>query len=209
MISTLLVNEKKKDRYEYITKSFTGKVVYITDSLSNYLCDTVTSSGIFAFAKVPEKHLNDGNFIVLENLQDPSNLGAIIRSARAFDFNNIIIISGVFPYNYKVIRSSMGYVFDVNIVEMTHEELADHIRRNNLILYCADMDGFDISETPSTSCNFGFVIGNEGNGVSLQMKNMCNSVVSIPMQNKVESLNASVSASIIMYTLNKINKEKK
>lgn len=209
MISTILVNEKKKDRYEYITNSFTGKIVYITDALSNYLCDTVTSSGIFAFAKVPENKIKKDNFIVLENLQDPSNLGAIIRSARAFNYNNIIVIGGVFPYNYKVIRSSMGYVFDVNIVEMSYEDLSEYVKRNNLLLYCADMDGFDVSETPSTSCNFGFVIGNEGNGVSLQMKNMCNSVVSIPMQNKVESLNASVSASIIMYMLNKINKEKK
>lgn len=209
MISTLLVNEKKRDRYEYITNSFTGKVVYITDALSDYLCDTVTSSGIFAFVKTPKNTLKKGNFIVLENLQDPSNLGAIIRSARAFNYNNIIMIGGVFPYNYKVIRSSMGYVFDVNIVEMTYDELDEYIKGNNMLLYCADMDGFDVCDTPSTSCNYGFVIGNEGNGVSLQMKNMCNSVLSIPMQNNVESLNASVSASIIMYMLNKINKEKK
>lgn len=208
MISTLLIDSTKKERYDYITNKFTGKVVYITPALSNYLCDTVTSSGIFAFAKVPENRLNKGNFVVLENLQDPSNLGAIIRSARAFNYNNIIMIGGVFPYNYKVIRSSMGYVFDINIIEMTHDELADYVKSNNMLLYCADMDGFDLSNTPATSCKYGFVIGNEGNGISLQMKNMCNSVLSIPMQNNVESLNASVSASIIMYMLNKINKEK-
>lgn len=208
-VTTLLVASDKVAKFEYLVKMHTGKTYYVSPELCKLLGETVTPSGVFAFVQIPKNILSRQNFLVLENIQDPSNLGAILRSAKAFGYDDIIMLGGVYPYSPKVIRASMGYVFDANIVDMTIEELSEYIRMHNFMLYCADMDGFDVANTPSTSCKYGIAFGNEGNGVSLALKSICNSVVTIPMQNNVESLNVSVSAGIIMYNLNNINKEKK
>lgn len=207
-VSTLLISSDKITKFGYLTNAFDGKITYISPEIAKLLGETVTPSGVFALVDLPKNILSRKNFLVLENIQDPSNLGAILRSAKAFDYSDIILLGGVFPYSPKVIRSSMGYVFDANIVEMTLDEFSDYLHSHNFMLYCADMDGFDVANTPKTSCKYGIAFGNEGNGVSLALKNLCNSVVTIPMQNNVESLNVSVSAGIIMYNLNNINKEK-
>lgn len=207
-VTTLLVSSDKVSKYDYLVKMHNGKTYFVSPELCKTLGETVTPSGVFAFVQIPKNILSRKNFLVLENIQDPSNLGAILRSAKAFGYDDIITIGGVYPYSPKVVRTSMGYVFDANIVDMSIDDLADYVQAHNFMLYCADMDGFDVAKTPKTSCKYGIVFGNEGNGVSLSLKNICNSVVTIPMQNNVESLNVSVSAGIIMYNLNIINKEK-
>ena len=138
--------------------------------------------------------------MVLDNLQDPSNLGAIIRSAMAFDFKSIIMLNGVYPYSAKVIRSSMGYVFDINIISYNNAELIDFLQKNKYNLVSADMSGIDLKEF-KPKFPLAVVIGNEGNGVSSELKQLSTQIVKIPMNNGVESLNAGVSASIIMYKL--------
>lgn len=207
-VSTLLVSADKATKFEHLTKRHDGKICYISSDVAKYISDTTTTSGVFAIVDIPKNIPSRKNFLVLDNIQDPSNLGAILRSAKAFGYDDVIMIGGVFAYCPKVIRSSMGYVFDTNIIDMTLEQFADYMYANNFMLYCADMDGFDVKDAPAVSSHYGIVFGNEGNGVSLALKSMCNSVISVPMQNNVESLNVSVSAGIIMYNLNNINKEK-
>lgn len=201
IVSTILVDENKTDKYKYILNVFKGKVYEITESISNYLTESVTSSGIFAFVKIPNNTSVVGDrILVLDNLQDPSNLGAIIRSAMAFNFKSIIMISGVYPYSAKVIRSSMGYVFDINLISYNTTQLIDFLQKNKYNLVSADMSGVDLKGFKA-QYPLALVIGNEGNGVSSELKQLSKHVVKIPMDNNVESLNASVSASIIMYKL--------
>jgi len=202
IVSTILVEENKLDKYKHILHNFKGKVFEITESISNYLTESVTSSGIFAFVKIPNNRQSVGDrILVLDNLQDPSNLGAIIRSAMAFDFKSIIMLNGVYPYSAKVIRSSMGYVFDINIISYNISQLIDFLEKNKYNLVSADMSGTELkSFIPKFP--LALVIGNEGNGVSQELKKLSNQIVRIPMNNGVESLNAGVSASIIMYNLN-------
>lgn len=201
LVSTILVEENKVDKYDSILKNFTGKAYLINDSVSNYLSESITSSGIFGFVKIQENHEVVGNkILVLDNLQDPSNLGAIIRSAMAFDFKSIIMLNGVYPYTPKVIRSSMSYVFDINIISMNTIQLVDFLNKNHYNLVCADMSGEELKMYKKPD-KIALVIGNEGNGVSDEIMRLANSVVRIPMSNGVESLNAGVSASIIMYKL--------
>lgn len=207
-VTTLIVSSDKVSKYDYLVKMHDGKTYFVSPELCKTLGETITPSGVFAIVQIPKNILSRKNFLVLENIQDPSNLGAILRSAKAFGYDDIIMLGGVYPYSPKVIRTSMGYVFESNIVDMTLETFSDYIHSHNFMLYCADMDGFDVSNTPKSTCKYGIVFGNEGNGVSLALKRLCNSVVTIPMQNNVESLNVSVSAGIIMYNLNNINKEK-
>ena len=118
----------------------------------------------------------------------------------AFDFKSIIMVNGVYPYSAKVVRSSMSYVFDINIISYNTTQLVDFLTENNYNLICADMSGKDLKKFKSPD-KMALVIGNEGNGVSDELRKLAKDVVKIPMANGVESLNAAVSASIIMYKL--------
>ena len=203
--SVLVVDTKADDYHAIITHKSKVAIYYISEDISKYLTDSVTSSGVFAIVKIPKcDGTTHDKALILDGLQDPSNLGAIIRSARAFDYNDIYMIDTVYPYTYKVIRASMGYVFDMNLISTTYEELLEIKKKHGMEIIVADMGGEDISNVCQKSSNYAIVIGNEGNGVSATMRDMADTTVSISMSNDVESLNASVSASIIMYKFNEI-----
>ena len=97
----------------------------------------------------------------------------------------------------------MSYIFDINFIEISFEEFKQFKIKNNICLYVADMGGENINKLGNIKNPIAFVVGNEGKGVSKEMKALSDKIVAIPMKNNVESLNASVSASIIMNLLNK------
>ena len=206
-IKTILICDKFASKFSFV-KNFTGNIYYISESICEYLSESSNPSAIFAFIKIPQKQVDKGNFLVLDNIQDPNNIGAIIRSARAFGFNNIFAVNCAYPFCYKSIRSSMGYVFDVNYKSFAKDEFISFAKENNLKIICADMNGENIQNynKGQTKSAVGICIGNEGHGISEEIKNLCFKTVSIPMQNNVESLNASVSASIIMFHINNSSK---
>jgi len=142
------------------------------------------------------------NFLVLDSLQDPGNVGTLIRTAKASGFEYIFLLDSVRKENSKLIRSSAGAVFDNNIYQMTKEEFIKFSKENKLKLLMCDMNGENIFEF---SCNdiVGVVVGNEGQGVCEQIAKLCYKTIKIPMKSGIESLNAGVSGSIIMYELNK------
>ncbi len=203
-LSRLFIEEKKIEKFSQIVSKYESKTYKITEQVAKKLSDTVTNPGVFAIFELPKKLEFDFNdkFLVIDNLQDPSNLGAIIRSALAFGFKHIVSINSVFAYLPKVIRSSMGYVFNVNFYSLTLEQLADFKSKYNFKLVSANLNGIDLSSA-NIEGNYGLIIGNEGNGVSKGLQALSDVTITIPMQNNVESLNASVSASIIMYNLTK------
>jgi tRNA G18 (ribose-2'-O)-methylase SpoU len=129
-------------------------------------------------------------------------MGALFRSALASGYKKVILIDSVCPYLPKVTRGSMGYNFKLDIREFSMNEFIDYTKSNNLYLICGNLNGEDVFTFTPKSKPYGVVIGNEGNGLSSTMQNMCTDTVTIPMQNQVESLNASVSGSILMYVLN-------
>lgn len=196
LITSIFVIESKKDNY--INKNV--ELYIINDNLKNYISDCVTSSGIFAIAKVTHSLPLTNKFLVLDGIQDPNNFGAILRSACAFDYKSIICLDSAYAYSPKVIRSSMGYVFDVNIINYSKQDFIKFINDKHIDLIVADMKGENIThfQLPST---YGLVLGNEGNGVSKEVKDIATKFVSVKMLNNVESLNVVVSASIIMYNL--------
>ena len=120
----------------------------------------------------------------------------------AFGFKNIVSINSVYPYIPKVIRSSMGYVFNVNFINLTIEELLNLKKIHNFKLVSANLNGVK-PEQAEIEGAYGLIIGNEGNGVSKTLQSSSDITLTIPMQNNVESLNASISASILMYNLAK------
>ena len=198
-VNTLYIEEKFLEK----TSSFSVPTFVISKEISKKISSVVTPSGIFATVNIPKFEELNSNFLVLENLQDPSNLGAIFRTALASNYKTIYLINSVCPYLPKVTRGSMGYNFKLNIKQFSNfEEFISFKNEKNLFLISANLNGENIFNYDVKVKPFGIVIGNEGNGVSSAMQSICNDTVTIPMQNDVESLNAGISASLLMYLLN-------
>lgn len=203
-VTTIFFVESSENKFSKILNNFNGKVYLITEKIAEYLSESKSGSKIFAITKIPENKLDlTKNTVILDNLQDPANIGAIIRSAKAFGFDNIININGVYPYSFKVIRSSMGHIFNVNFINLNYEELITLKNNNNLKFICADMNGNDLKNLVINNDKIAVIIGNEGKGVSQTLKNIADLTIKIPMEKSVESLNASVACSILMYSLMK------
>lgn len=179
--------------------------IFLTDSKTiEMLSDSKTPQGVVCVADYPQHtaKLPKNNFLVLDGLQDPGNVGTLIRSAYASGFNDIFLVDSVNITNTKLIRSSVGAIFMANVIEMTLQDFVTFAEKHKLHLIKADMDGKNIFEYKPTG-NIGVVIGNEGQGVSEKISKLCVDSVKIPMQKGIESLNAAVSGSIIMYQINK------
>lgn len=200
-VKEIFIESDKQNKFSDLLKN--NNVTLISKAISNKITETSSPSGIYALVELPKNSDFNFNkkFLVLDSLQDPSNLGSIIRSAVAFGYTQIMCVNGVFPYLSKVIRSSMGYVFNVNFMFVTEHELKTLKQTYGFKLISANLNGTNLNQFVNPK-NFGLVIGNEGNGVSKSIQDLCDLTVTIPMQNNVESLNASVSASILMYIIN-------
>ena len=172
----------------------------VTDDIFCYISEEKSPQGVLAVVYKKENALQKpcGKCLLLDGVSDPSNVGAIIRTAAAAGFNQVYMTDDCADaYSNKAVRSSMTGVFRVQIVR---EKIENILQVINLPLVVADMGGKDISQVKIDG-DFCLVIGNEGRGVSQTLKQKANITVSIPMQNGVESLNAAVSAGILMYSL--------
>lgn len=181
--------------------------VYKTDAKTiEMLADTVTPQGVLCVAefKKQDKAVPNGNFLVLDTLQDPGNVGTLIRTSVACNFSAVFLVDCVHVTNPKLIRSSVGAVFNQKIYEMSKEEFVKFAILNNLPLAKCDMNGENIF-TKKFEKPIGIVVGNEGQGVSEEISKLSKISLSIPMKGNIESLNAGVSGSIIMYQIAKEN----
>ena len=181
------------------------KVCYVVDKkIIEQLSDSKTPQGVVCIIDYIQDSLlpPQNNFLVLDGLQDPGNVGALIRTACACGFNEIYLIDSVKINNSKLIRSSAGTIFLTNIYSCKRGNFVKMVKDNNLYLIKTDMKGENIFKSKFEN-KIGLVIGNEGAGVSKELSDLCKKTISIPMLNNVESLNASISGSIIMYQISK------
>jgi len=146
--------------------------------------------------KMKEKEIN-GNVLIVDGVQDPGNLGTIIRSCVAFNIDSIILSdTTVDVYNDKVIRASEGMIFNINIIR---GNLLEILPKLNVTLYTTNVVNGTNLDDVNLIKPYGIVIGNEGKGVSSEVDKLINNRVYIPMNNKCESLNVGVATSIILY----------
>ncbi len=203
----LIVTKKALEKHAELVYQFAGisdKCYVLREDLFKKISDTNSPQGIIALAKIPkanDKILKFGRYIALENLSDPSNLGAIARTAEALGVDGIIISSdSCDPYAPKSLRSSMGtllrlplYITD-NIIEFT--------TKNDLRTFACVVD-----KTAESISNIQFsdgdvlLIGNEANGLSEYCKSNSHKCITIKMQGKAESLNAAAAAAIAMWEM--------
>ncbi len=174
---------------------------YVNDKIMKKISEQKSGAKIIGVSKVLEERDIKGNIIVLDNIQDPGNLGTIIRSAVAFNFDSIILSENcVDLYNAKVIRASEGMLFHINIKRCQIIEFLNNLDKDYTIIGTDVNNGEDIRKITFKKC--AIVIGNEGNGISNDVKKCCDMFTYIKMNNQCESLNAGVSASILMYEVN-------
>lgn len=176
--------------------------IYVSDSVMKRISDMDSISGYYGVCE--KKHDSElGNrIIILDGLQDPGNLGTIIRSAVAFNFDTVVVSrNSVDIYNSKVIRSTKGMIFNINVIVRDLDSFMDEI--DDYLVYGTDVSrGIDIRDIDNET-KMAFVIGNEGRGISDTIKDRCDKFIYIDMNNRCESLNAGIAASIIMYEVNK------
>ena len=170
----------------------------ITEAVMKKITSQVSISPIIALCKKMGEEPIKGPVLILDGIQDPGNLGTIIRSAVAFSMPNIIISdNSVDLYNPKVIRSTEGMLFHVNAIRKNLSEYLPTLNKDYQIIGTDVRMGVNIRNL-SLNSNYGIVIGSEGSGMGVS-KDFCDTFIKIPMSDKCESLNAGVSASIIMY----------
>lgn len=174
---------------------------YVNDKIMKKISEQKSGAKIIGVSKILKERDVKGNIIVLDNIQDPGNLGTIIRSAVAFNFDSIILSENcVDLYNAKVIRASEGMLFHINIKRCRIIEFLNNLDKDYIIIGTDVHNGEDIKKISFKKC--AIVIGNEGNGLSNDVKKCCHKFAYIKMNNQCESLNAGVSASILMYEVN-------
>jgi len=212
-----------KDALE--SKNINPIVAFVTDETKNFnlpcetylvnekilesMVDVKTPQGVCVMVEYIPHIVNvpTTNFLVLDTIQDPGNAGTLIRTALATGFDTIIMVDSVNVTNAKLVRSTVGAVFNTNIYEMTKHEFLTTMKEWNLPLLMADMDGENLFESEFKE-QIGVVVGNEGKGVCDEIASLCSHSIKIPMNKGIESLNAGVSGAIIMYHINKNKIEK-
>ncbi|MGF0095641.1 TrmH family RNA methyltransferase [Peptoniphilus sp. SGI.035] len=201
----IAINESsyKENKFQSIIKNIEEENVYIfSDNIFKNLCDTVTSPGIIAYYKEVHRDFekNSGKFLYLDDIREPGNLGGIIRSAHAFGLDGIIISPNSCDlYNPKTVRSSMSSIFRVPVYFMSREDLVN--LDYNIIATSLD-NSTSIRDYKFKDRDI-VVIGNEAKGVSEFLMDNADSYLNIPISETVDSLNANVAASIIIYEMMK------
>ncbi len=146
--------------------------------------------------KIEEREIN-GNVLIVDGVQDPGNMGTIIRSACAFNIDTIILSNNTVDiYNDKVIRASEGMIFNINIL---YRDLVDIIPKLNMKVYSTNVVNGIPLDTVEFKEPYAIVVGNEGNGVSKEVSDIIDNNIYINMSDKCESLNVGVATSIILY----------
>ena len=171
----------------------------VTPEIMKRLTCLISAPKVIAVCKTLKPDDIKGNVLIVDRLQDPGNLGTIIRSAAAFNFETIIISNdSVDMYNDKVIRSSEGMIFHVNIIRDSLTRIIPTLKENNYYIIGTDVvNGKPISDFKKYKC--AYIIGNEGSGMSFETRELCDAFVYLNMSKNCESLNAAVASSIIMY----------
>ena len=171
----------------------------------NELADTSTNQGVLVVAEIPFADLDalplgeTSTLLVLDGVQDPGNLGTLIRSATAFGCDAAAYLPGtVDPWNPKAVRASAGTVFRTPIVAAGPESLADWLGEHGYLLLGADAAGRPVDRL-ALSGRTALAVGNEGGGLSGFLRSRADSLVAVPMAEAVESLNVAVAAGILLY----------
>jgi TrmH family RNA methyltransferase len=203
IIKVVYFTETFKENNSLLLKSIVNQNI-LCEKFSNKdlkkVSSTINPSGVIALCLISKGEslsFNQSKWIYLDKISDPGNLGTLLRSASWFNFKNIALSKGcVDPFNPKVVRASMGAVFDLSI----HIEVELKKFSNNYLIIGTNQYGLNINSFTKPN-KFVIIIGNESNGISKENLNEINQMITIKKLGKGESLNAGTAGSIVMYKL--------
>ena len=177
---------------------------YVTLDVMKSISSLSSTSRIVGVSKYVNKNKLGNRVVLLDGVQDPGNAGTIIRNCVAFGIDTIVFSkNSVSPYNEKVLRSTGGMIYNINIIIDDLQNVIKELKKKNIKVYSTSLKSSISLETVPKSEQYAIVFGNEGNGVSEDIQQISDSNIRIDMDNKCESLNVGVSAGIILYHMYK------
>lgn len=203
VLSKNYYEKQGKNLEKYIDKA--SETLLVSENIFSKIADTKTPQGILVVGKIPSTKASkikaDGKYVALENIADPSNLGAIVRTAEAIGVDGIIVSGdGCDPYSPKVLRSSMGTVLRMDII--VTDNFVKDLKGSGVRLFgCVVSGGKDI-RCVTFPAGSAVIIGNEANGLTDEIRQISENIT-IPMSGSAESLNAAAAAAIAMWELEK------
>lgn len=211
IISTFLTKEVLDKNDDVINKVLTMSNDYyvITNEIANKITDTKTPQGIFCLCEMPQSLFQlkeNGKYILLCSLQDPGNIGTIIRSCDAFSVDGLLMTADCPDiFSPKVLRSTMGTVFRLPIkIYSNAMKACEDLKLNGIKIYAAALSDESINlDKVNLSSSACVMIGNEGNGLSKDEIELADEKIIIPMNKNSESLNAAIAASIFAWEMSK------
>lgn len=199
----------------YISESYADKWQgpdgeIVSDAVMKAMSDTTTPQGVLAVVKKPHYHLqqliqNPAHLLLVEGVQNPGNLGTMFRTGEGAGVTGIVMHkTTVDLFHPKTVRSTMGSIYRVPfVIAEDWEQTISDIRNAGVTLYAAHLGGTKMYDDFDYTGSCGFFVGNEGNGLTDETTAMANQLLRIPMEGRLESLNAAMAAGILMYEANR------
>lgn len=177
---------------------------YVSMDVMKSLSDLKSTPRLLGVSKYIDSKELGNRIVILDGVQDPGNVGTIIRNSVAFNIDSVILSNScASPYSEKVLRSTGGMIYNTNIIICDLESIIDKIKSNGIKLFGTSLSK-SVSLKNMDKCDkYAIIFGNEGNGVRKELLDMCDEVVRIDMNSKCESLNVGVSSGIILYHMMK------
>ena len=173
----------------------------VTESVMKKITNLDSIPNIIGVCKMKEEKEPGNKLLILDNIQDPGNLGTIIRSAVAFNADTIVLSNDTVDlYNSKVIRATEGMIFNINIISRDLLSFIPSIK-NSYKIYSTNVKNGTLLKNVEKVEKYAIIMGNEGNGVKKELQDIADENIYIEMNNKCESLNVGVATSIILYEL--------
>ncbi|NLT97855.1 MAG: RNA methyltransferase [Christensenellaceae bacterium] len=201
LLRTLIVTEDAGEEWAARANSLGRRAVTVAPHVMAAICDTKTPQAVAAVAALPEPaEISRGFIVAMDDVQDPANVGTIIRTADAAGCGSVVLSEGsADPYAPKAVRASMGSLFHLPVLRTQLKPYLIKLQEAGYQIACADLDGqTDFTLDAEKTC---LVIGNESRGISREILTLSDVRVRIPIYGKAESLNAAVAAGILIYKI--------
>lgn len=197
ILKEILITEDK-DCYKDVSK------IKVNEAIIKKLSTTVNPQNILGVCEIAlGKEISGTKFLLLDNINDPGNLGTLIRSSLGFSIDTIVLgMDCVDVFNEKVIRASQGSIFKINILIDDLKNVISKLKEKNIKVYGTSLEASQFLQKIDKSPEYAIILGNEANGVKKELLKMTDQNIKIEINNELESLNVAVAGSILMYYFN-------